>query len=326
MSKKECMIIRDLFPNYIEELISVETNEFIQDHINNCSECREILESIQNERYETNNLRKNNEKIEYNHLKKYNKKMLILKSIILMIIWICLILTGNFLLKIYRINNVVQTSNNSVQELKKLNNYKLEIQYHKINYSNNTSSDNYHVYYLYNNKYKEVLYNNSLDNNAQSYYGEINSNKRTEIYDADKNIIHSTVNYNYASEGDFIKFTYNDISSEARLKGIWSIWRNAKVKIRNDRFNGKCCYVLRYQSNSDGYREIWIEKDTMIPIRIVQDIFDSYYDEKIINLNINIVTNSDVEVPVKEGYSIKESITELSDENLKIMEEVRNKF
>lgn len=326
MSKKECMIIRDLFPNYVEELISVETNEFIQDHINNCSECREILKSIQNERNEKNYLRKNNEKIEYNHLKKYNKKMLILKSIILIIIWICLILTGNFLLKIYRINNVIQTSNNSVQELKKLDNYKLEVQYHKIDYSDKTESNINDLYYLYNNKYKEVTCNNLLENNTQSYYGEINSNKRIEIYDADKKIIHSTVNYNYAPEGNFIKIEYNDISSSARLRGVWSIWRNAKVKIRNDRFNGKSCYVLRYQDIKDEYKEIWIEKNTMLPIRIVQDVFDHYYDEKIINLNIDVVTNSDVEVPVKEGYSIEESITELSDENLKIMEEVLNKF
>lgn len=64
----------------------------------------------------------------------------------------------------------------------------------------------------------------------------------------------------------------------------------------------------------------------MFPVKILQDNFDSYYSEKIITLSTDVVTNSDVEVPVKEGYSIKESITELSDEDLKIMEEVRNKF
>lgn len=237
----------------------------------------------------------------------------------MLIVLICL---SSFLLKVYKINNIIQISYNNIQELTKLNNYKLETQYHQINYSDKTESNINTLYYLYNNKYKEILYNNSLDNNTQSYYGEINSNKRTEVYDVDKKIINSTVNYNYAPEGAYIKREYTTISSEAKLKGVWCIWRNAKVKIRNDRFNGKSCYVLRYQDIKDEYKEIWIEKNTMLPIRIVQDVFDHYYDEKIINLNTNVVTNSDVEVPVKEGYSIKESTTELSEENLKIMEEI----
>lgn len=319
MIKKECMIVRDLFPNYIEELISVETNEFIQEHINNCSECREILEAIQNERNETNNLRKNYEKIEYNHLKKYNKKMLILKNIILMIVLICLILLGNFLFKIYRINNIIQASYSKINESVNLSNYKINVKEYIINFKDNTESNYTNNIYFIDNKYKEEV-------GTSSYYGKINSNKRISIYEELKRIDNETANYNYETKESIMKKNYTEISSEAKLKGVWCIWRNAKVKVRNDRFNGKTCYVLRYQDIKDDYKEIWIDKKTMFPVKILQDNFDSYYSEKIITLSTDVVTNSDVEVPVKEGYSIKESITELSDEDLKIMEEVRNKF
>ena len=51
------MIIRDLLPNYIEDLISNETKEFVQNHIKNCHKCKEILETLQSERNEENILK-----------------------------------------------------------------------------------------------------------------------------------------------------------------------------------------------------------------------------------------------------------------------------
>lgn len=198
MIKKECMIVRDLFPNYIEELISVETNEFIQEHINNCSECREILEAIQNERNETNNLRKNYEKIEYNHLKKYNKKMLILKNIILMIVLICLILLGNFLFKIYRINNIIQASYSKINESVNLSNYKINVKEYIINFKDNTESNYTNNIYFIDNKYKEEV-------GTSSYYGKINSNKRISIYEELKRIDNETANYNYETKESIMK-------------------------------------------------------------------------------------------------------------------------
>lgn len=47
--KKECKIIQDLLPNYIENLTSIQTNEYIEEHIASCKECKENLENMQNE-------------------------------------------------------------------------------------------------------------------------------------------------------------------------------------------------------------------------------------------------------------------------------------
>ncbi len=45
--KKDCNIIQDLLPNYIEGLTNEETNKFIEEHLKGCRECKEMLENMQ---------------------------------------------------------------------------------------------------------------------------------------------------------------------------------------------------------------------------------------------------------------------------------------
>lgn len=42
----DCNIIRDLFPSYIDGICSPESRSCVQDHINECMECRERLVKI----------------------------------------------------------------------------------------------------------------------------------------------------------------------------------------------------------------------------------------------------------------------------------------
>ena len=44
--KKECKIVQDLLPNYMENLTSIQTNEYIEEHIANCEECKKNLENM----------------------------------------------------------------------------------------------------------------------------------------------------------------------------------------------------------------------------------------------------------------------------------------
>lgn len=44
--KKECEIVRDLFPNYVEKQISDVTKEFVEKHVKECKPCAYILESL----------------------------------------------------------------------------------------------------------------------------------------------------------------------------------------------------------------------------------------------------------------------------------------
>ncbi len=46
----DCKIVTDLFPTYCDELTSLETNAFIRMHLNNCPDCRRLLEKMQQNR------------------------------------------------------------------------------------------------------------------------------------------------------------------------------------------------------------------------------------------------------------------------------------
>ena len=49
MSKFECELVADLLPGYIDKKTSKETNQFIEEHIKNCQECRELYEAMVDE-------------------------------------------------------------------------------------------------------------------------------------------------------------------------------------------------------------------------------------------------------------------------------------
>ena len=49
MNEKECKLVQDLLPNYIEKLTSEESNKIIEEHLRKCPECRKILENMQND-------------------------------------------------------------------------------------------------------------------------------------------------------------------------------------------------------------------------------------------------------------------------------------
>jgi len=46
MMKIPCEVVRDLFPSYIDDLTSPESNQIIEDHLAECNDCRNILNSM----------------------------------------------------------------------------------------------------------------------------------------------------------------------------------------------------------------------------------------------------------------------------------------
>ena len=51
MNKKynECCIVRDLIPMYIDDLASVESEQYIKEHIKKCDKCKKILLQMKKE-------------------------------------------------------------------------------------------------------------------------------------------------------------------------------------------------------------------------------------------------------------------------------------
>lgn len=79
---KNCKIIRDLLPNYMENLTSGETNQYIEEHIEKCGECQKVLESMNGKI----KLDKINQEKEIKYLKKIKRRTITIISISLIII------------------------------------------------------------------------------------------------------------------------------------------------------------------------------------------------------------------------------------------------
>lgn len=81
--KKECKIVQDLLPSYVDKLTNEETNQYIEEHLKECKECQKVLENMKsNIEYKEQN--DDGRKVKY--FKKYKNKLTILKTIISIII------------------------------------------------------------------------------------------------------------------------------------------------------------------------------------------------------------------------------------------------
>lgn len=86
--KRECKIIQDLLPNYIEKLTNEETNNYIEEHLKECDECKKMLKNMQ-KGLNINGSKRDNREVKY--IKKYSEKLRISKLIIIIILAIALV-------------------------------------------------------------------------------------------------------------------------------------------------------------------------------------------------------------------------------------------
>lgn len=89
-NKRDCSIVQDLLPNYIEDLTDEVTNEYIKEHIATCAECQEVLKSMTKEiKIEEINQGK---EIEYlKGIRRRMQKSIAIISTIIIIVAICMI-------------------------------------------------------------------------------------------------------------------------------------------------------------------------------------------------------------------------------------------
>ena len=109
--KKECKIVQDLLPNYLEKVTNEETNEFIKEHIVECKECEKIYQSMKQD------LKVNTFDSEetINYMKRFKTKLKLLRNILLIIIVIFLIIVGRkafILAKLFNTSNKLYDKNN----------------------------------------------------------------------------------------------------------------------------------------------------------------------------------------------------------------------
>lgn len=232
---KECKIVQDLLPNYIEKLTNQETNEYIKEHLKQCNECSEVLKDMQKDITEDN---ENQVQKQTNYLKKYNKKLRIFKFLILAVILFFLINTGR---KMF----IIKSLQEKIAQYKGIDNYHIE--HHEYSEGNNYTGgiyqkgEKYMSYgYMANySKYDKVIY-------IREEFGDKNhSNMYVRRYDVDDKFSYKKVmqlnNNNPPTFEEFIEGTNFKTKNfgELLLMALTS-------RISNEKCNDKECYKIDY--------------------------------------------------------------------------------
>lgn len=90
-TKLNCDIVRDLLPSYVDKLTSETTNEAVNEHLKECTECSEVLQRMK-EPEKTGS----EPKAEVNYLKKIRRRSLQKGFIVCAVLVIIAILAGSF--------------------------------------------------------------------------------------------------------------------------------------------------------------------------------------------------------------------------------------
>ena len=288
---KECKIIRDLFPSYIDELTNEETNQYIEEHLENCVECKNILNDMKKEikLQQTSN----NEK-EVQYIKKYNNKMKTLKIILTIIFLIFIISFMRKAVIIAILNNKANNHINSTNYYVKSSTYfgdELEI------------IENYKKDNKYLGKYERLSHDNKMI--LLEYYnnGMINSYLDMHNYKEESHIKRADLNRTGEPTETFsIRKIITPIKTDNILQFVsTALFSN----ITTEEYNEKNCYRIV----SGGY-VLYIDKETGLTIRVIGDCVISKDNQifKIISdyqYEFDTVTDDDFVEPYINEYEIQ---------------------
>lgn len=237
--KRSCKIVQDLLPNYIEKLTNEESNNFIQEHLKECKECKRVFEDMQKDLSVDT---KENEITKVNYIKKYNRKLKSLKIILLIILAIFLIRTGRNMIIMAELVN-------------KANEHISSKNYRKISTSYQGDTLSIIDYYFKDGKYVMIM--NRLTKNETNKIIAYNNGKTINTYyeTGDKKIAKLNAGgligvniINYFESDNILSF----------------IIRSITTKIKNVECNEKECYLV----NDNLLGEVtYIDKETGLIVR-----------------------------------------------------------
>lgn len=260
--KKDCKIIQNLLPNYIDNLTDEEINSYIEEHLKECENCNQVLDDMKKE-LEVNSKKRDKREVKY--MKKFKNKIRILKFIIVLILLLILILFG-----IVTGRKMIIISNLS----KKAKEYE--------------SSSNYHI----------TTYYYSEDSNGDRWYTMMEvfrlndkiKTKITEVTDEDITITTAYKNdkiledgfgmntyfetkdskiacFNYTETGTYNSLHNPLLKNQFYTENIWELFRySIKASIKPTICNGDECY---YITNFEKYSPegIYVDKQIGMPTR-----------------------------------------------------------
>lgn len=257
--RRECKIIQDLLPNYIENLTTKETKVYIEEHLEKCQSCKQVLERMKQE-FNLNITKKDNREVKY--IKKFNKKINILKLIISLILVVFIILTAR---KVIIISSLSKNAENTINTSN----------YHTVTYSYYLEDYSKTEVFSLGDKKKIITTqrkdnginkitifarkNESFNENDNKYIANI----YREVRDEKDGKIEKVVNLN--QEIEIFVNPQNVTKTENYLQlFVYSILSSVK----DTTFNGEeCYYISNFKSVNNNLEEgMYVNKSTGLPI------------------------------------------------------------
>lgn len=269
-NEKECKIVQDLLPNYIEKLTNKDTNGYIEEHLSNCQECTQVLESMK-ENIHFEGFQKNQHEVQY--LKKFNKKFGLLRNILILIISILVIMV---------IRKVVIFTNIS-QKNAKMNN-----------------DDNFYIK-------QQVFYDGSM-RVIETYSKDDYTLIKKTTYFQDNRVLKSTIYksehecFALIDDGENKYMNkLNDVITEIPSYKNNTIFQNLNLAInssvKSTTLKGKACYLIK-----ENNVEKFIDKSTGMVVKIIYNDIDSTVNYE---YQYGTVTKDEVKRPDTNGYEVK---------------------
>lgn len=289
----DCKIIRDLFPSYIDGLTNETTNQYIEEHLKDCEDCKKALKNMKKD-IKLNTTKKSSDEVKY--IKKFNKKLKTLKIILIGILLI-------FLFSYIRNIIILVSLNNKVSEYTSSTNYYMK----SISHSDEDLIiiENYKKDDRYIRKLK-VLSEISRSGITDYCNGEtVNTYADMKLYkDGEEELSTKTAKLN-KTDTQPKPVIPNDIEINNPIK-LFII--PLISTITSEKLNEKDCYKIEMHFlNSDSGDTYYIDKETGLMIRktyIVNNMQNNRISD--IQYEFNTVTDEDFAEPDISDYEIEE--------------------
>ena len=300
----ECELIQDLLLGYVDGTLNEKSKEIVERHLTECEKCTQELEVIQKDIQE----HANNQKKEIDFLKKIKRKSKI-KSILMAIIIILLLGLLIYIYKFIQINNIANKSNELLQEN---NLYKETIQTSLRDQVAVTKE------YYKDGKYKAIYqtYSNDGIDTCFTIYATVNEDKRILLIENNKVLIEKGENTKLKNKEENLK--HIPLIMQMNESIFTKIETAFMMSMDIDTYGvGKKYYILRDLFSNSKNWEIWIDKETGLPIKeIYKDNAKSFFENTDITMEIKdsiieynykfgVVTDKDVNIPDLSEYEIK---------------------
>lgn len=285
---KDCKIIQDLLPNYIEKLTNEDTNKYIEEHINNCNDCNRILENMKKD-FKINNTKVDKREVKY--IKKYSNKLNLLKIIILIFLIIFVVIVVRKML-------IFSDLKNKAQE------YTSSTNYHMTGYSYMQDETVKTELFVLDNRRKVII--TKMLGNEKNIVTMFTNGSNTNVYVEYGNKKFAKVNQSIGIASSINNAFYTDNIWQLLLYSIPASIKNKNIS--NDEYYYIANYNNPHVESNDG---IYVNKQTGLIYKAISstetmssgDIHTMPTKEYI--YEFNVVEENDFIEPNIDEYEIK---------------------